>query len=117
MVLTACFVLAPETGLVVSVAGAMRQHCRQLDISIGTSGRHDFAVRVTCIRLLQRASTASRSNVRDDRDTPLLWARDARRNASDLPVVTSENTCGTLARRANHLGEQNGCQAHSNSLL
>jgi hypothetical protein len=62
MVLTAYFVLAPETGLVVSVTGAMRQHCRQLDISVGLSGPHDFTVRE---RLLSsdatRASTASRS--------------------------------------------------------
>jgi hypothetical protein len=43
-------------------------------------------------------------NVRDDRETPLCSeARDARKSASDLPDVTSEIACGTLARRANHL--------------
>jgi hypothetical protein len=40
-------------------------------------------------------------NVRDDRETPLMRARDARKSAFDLPDVTSENACGTLARRAN----------------
>jgi hypothetical protein len=30
------------------------------------------------------------SNVRDDRDTPLLWKQDARRRATDLPDGASE---------------------------
>ena len=46
MVLTVSFVLAPETGLVVSVAAEKRQLLRQLDISVGISGPHDFAVRL-----------------------------------------------------------------------
>jgi hypothetical protein len=45
VVLTVSFVLASETGLVVSVIGVMRKHRRQLDISVGISGPHDFAVR------------------------------------------------------------------------
>jgi hypothetical protein len=49
------------------------------------------------------ASIASRAHVRDDRETPLLVARDARRGAIDLPDVTTESTCDGLARRANHL--------------
>ena len=49
----------------------------KLDTSIGVSGPHDFAVRFSTVRL----SALSRPphpapNVRDDRDTPLLWARD-----------------------------------------
>jgi hypothetical protein len=43
------------------------------------------------------------SNVRDDRETPLVRAEDAQRGASDLPDVTSEDFRGTLARRANQL--------------
>jgi len=39
-------VLAPETGFVVSVTGVMRKHHRQLDISVGISGPHDFTVRL-----------------------------------------------------------------------
>jgi len=43
-------VLAPETGrrpgFVVSVAGHDAKHHRQLDISVGISGPHDFAVRL-----------------------------------------------------------------------
>ena len=45
MVLTAYFVLAPETGLVVSVPSATRKRRHQVDISVGISGPHDFAVR------------------------------------------------------------------------
>jgi hypothetical protein len=41
-VLTACFVLSPETGLIASVACEI---ARKLDISVGISGPHDFAVR------------------------------------------------------------------------
>jgi hypothetical protein len=37
MVLTVSFVLAPETGLFVSVTGAARQHRHQFDISVGIS--------------------------------------------------------------------------------
>ena len=51
----------------------------KLDASVGASGPHDFAVRVSVARLAsQPASTASRTNVRDDRDTPLLRVRDVR---------------------------------------
>jgi hypothetical protein len=39
----------------------------------------------------------------DDRETPLMRARDARKNAGDLPDVASKNACDRLARRANHL--------------
>jgi hypothetical protein len=39
-------VLSPVIGLFVTVAGAMRKHCRQLDISVEMSGPHDFAVRL-----------------------------------------------------------------------
>jgi hypothetical protein len=73
MVLTVSFALSPEIGLGVSVAGAMRKHCRPLDVSVETSGPHDFAVRRHNIRrVLCQASIAPRANVRDDRETPLL---------------------------------------------
>ena len=44
----------------------------KLDASVGASGPHDFAVRAHRHPSLDvAASTASRTNVRDDRDTPL----------------------------------------------
>src|ERR1700690_2166624 len=49
---------------------------RELDASVGASGPHDFTVRLKCIRHSTKASTASRSNVRDDRDTPPHMGRD-----------------------------------------
>src|SRR2546423_11857436 len=79
MVLTVSYALSPVTGLSC--------HCHrqvttcQLDASVGASGPHDFAVRLSTIRpracnctsrTALSASTASRTNVCDDRETPLL---------------------------------------------
>ena len=44
------------------------------------------------------------------REAPLLWARDGRNRARDLPVVTRQNACGRLTRRANHLACAKSCQ-------
>jgi hypothetical protein len=46
MVLTAYFVLSSVSRALLPPSQAtMRKHCRQLDISVGISGPHDFAVR------------------------------------------------------------------------
>src|SRR5436190_8154945 len=72
MVLTASFVISPVIGL--SCHRRQRNYFRKLDASVEASGPHDFAVRIT-----QRSSALpSRPphpvpNVRDDRDTPLMW--------------------------------------------
>src|SRR3981189_279414 len=67
---TAYFVLSPVTGL---VCHRHRQNCfPRLDASVGASGPHDFAVpKSTLSSLAPPASTASCTNVRDDRETPL----------------------------------------------
>ena len=90
MVLTAYSVLSPAIGLIVTVVGAMRKHCRKLDASVETSGPHGFAVH------LQRARLARQSGHRIPRPTfvtiakrPSWRARDAPRSASDLPDATS----------------------------
>jgi hypothetical protein len=45
----------------------------RLDISVGISGPHDFAVRgISAFVCAPPASTASHRNVRDDRDPPLI---------------------------------------------
>jgi hypothetical protein len=73
VVLTVSFVLASETGLVVSVIGVMRKHRRQLDISVGISGPHDFAVRIDAARpAAPTRPSHPMPNVRDDRETPLF---------------------------------------------
>jgi len=70
MVLTVSFVLSPVIGL--SCHRRLRTKIRKLDASVEASGPHDFAVRFTRhSSKAHSASTASRSNVRDDRETPL----------------------------------------------
>jgi hypothetical protein len=92
----------------------MPKHCRRLDTSVGVSERYDFAVRLPCVRLAHdRHPPHPASNVRDDRPNAPLGGRDARKNASDLPDITSEMACDKMARRANHLPRANSCQAQS----
>jgi hypothetical protein len=65
---TAYTALSPVTGFVATVAGGS---LRRLDTSIGVSGPHGFAVRKQALSsLAPPASTASRSNVRDDGQRP-----------------------------------------------
>ena len=71
---TAYIVLSPaRPGLLVTVIPWKRELLRNLTPAIGASGPHDFAVRIT-----RRSSKAHprpplpASNVRDDRETPLL---------------------------------------------
>jgi hypothetical protein len=47
------------------------------------------------------ASTASRTHVRDDRETPLWVARDGRQSAGDFRDGSIADACDQLARRAN----------------
>ena len=71
MVLTVSFVLSPVTGLCCH--RRLRDNSRKLDASVGASGPHDFAVRVSAARQSRAfASTASTPDVRDDRETPLF---------------------------------------------
>jgi hypothetical protein len=50
MVLTAYFELSPVTGL--SCHRRQADYSAKLDTSVGVSGPHDFAVRISAIRLL-----------------------------------------------------------------
>jgi hypothetical protein len=75
MVLTACFVLSPVTGL--SCHRRLRNFFRQLDASVGASGPHDFAVRIRRVRLARHLRPPHpAAHVRDDRETPLEMRRD-----------------------------------------
>jgi hypothetical protein len=103
MVLTASFVLSPVIGLVATVP-AQSEALSRVNIGVEMPGPHDFAVRDTRIRLLRLLRPPHLlPDVRDDRETPLMRAEDARKSAGDLPVVTSEKARGTLARRANQV--------------
>ena len=55
---TAYFVLSPVNGSFATVAPE-KLSSQELDASTATSGPHDFAVRVTRLRLAHSASTAS----------------------------------------------------------
>jgi hypothetical protein len=58
---TVSFVLAPETGLCCLRPPRDAEHHRKVDISVGISGPHDFAVRFRATRLsATKTSTASR---------------------------------------------------------
>jgi hypothetical protein len=104
MVLTVSFALSPVTIAWLPPSPVRRgKRLHALDACIGASGPHDFAVRMSSIRLapLSRPSHPT-ANVRDDRETPLLpRPRDGRKGARDLPDAASASACGMLARRAN----------------
>src|SRR5882757_4829930 len=108
MVLTVSFVLSPVTML-----GCHRRlrFTRQLDTSVGASGPHDFAVRLSAVRLAAlSASTASRPASVTLRNAPLwdgtagdiflIWVwrqakfREFRRGAGQ-PVIPAIRGCKT----------------------
>ena len=68
---TAYFVLSPVTGLFCH--RHLADCSAKLDTSVGVSGPHDFAVRLSAIRQKHIRVHRIPSRVRDDRDTPLEW--------------------------------------------
>ncbi len=64
------YVISPVTGLSCHRRFAIIR--LKLSASLGAPGPHDFAVRVMLFVSQHAASIASRSNVRDDREAPLL---------------------------------------------
>jgi hypothetical protein len=69
MVLTVSFVISPAIGL--SCHRHLADTSAKLDAGVEASGPHDFTVRVSAFVKSAVASIASRTNVRDDRETPL----------------------------------------------
>src|SRR5262249_34358107 len=66
-------------GVRALIATVTRKITRELDLSVGRSGPHDFTVRFDLARPARpRRPSHPAANVRDDRDTPLLWRRDGR---------------------------------------
>src|ERR1700737_2735062 len=89
MVLTAYFVLSPVTGLFCHRHRA--DNSAKLDASVGASGPHDFAVRVSTIRQARRPRPPHPvPYVRDDRETPLCVGRDGEASKSDLGQAGTE---------------------------
>jgi|ERR1700730_6499440 hypothetical protein len=81
-----------RSGFFVTVPGAKRQLCHPVHASVEALKPRGFVVRETSAFVLCAVPRPSHPapNVRDDRDTPLMVGTDARKNASDLPDVTSE---------------------------
>jgi hypothetical protein len=76
---------------------------QELDASVGASGPHAFAVRISTARLatpLRPPHPAS--YVRDDRDTPLLWRRDGMENTQFL-IFGKQNFAAWRADNPNQL--------------
>jgi len=64
-------------GLFATVAPKKLEASQELDASVGASGPHGFAVRLDATRLdAPKRPSHPAPNVRDDRETPLMWARD-----------------------------------------
>ena len=76
--------LSPVSGLLATVARAMRQHRRELGISIGMPGPYDFAVlpepfvRAPGARCDSNRPPHPRLTSHDDRETPLVAKRDGK---------------------------------------
>ena len=94
MVLTVSFVVSPECRACCLRRPRNAQHCRELDISVGISGPHDFAVRIGAARLAapQRPPHPA-PNVRDDRETPLVSRKSGR--TCERAVVAKPPVAGT----------------------
>jgi hypothetical protein len=72
MVLTISFALSPVIGLVCH--RHQRNTFRQLDAGVAASGPHDFIVRACAVRPSAHPRPSHPvPNVRDDRETPLMW--------------------------------------------
>jgi hypothetical protein len=85
MVLTVSFVVSPETGLYCLRHPREALACWGFDTSVGVSGRYDFAVRDTRLRLMRDPRPPHPApNVRDDREAPLLSSAGWREDEGDL---------------------------------
>jgi hypothetical protein len=83
MVLTAYSVLSPVIGFVATVFGVMRKHHRQRERQRQDHTASPSAAASFVFRSSSRPSHPA-PNVRDDRETPLLWVRDGDGCRSDL---------------------------------
>jgi hypothetical protein len=98
---TACVVLSPGTGLFCP------RHSQvipcDLSASVGAPGPHAFAVRTGIARLatLLRPPHPA-SNVRDDREAPLLWERDGGKNTR-FPIFRKRNICAWRTDNSNRV--------------
>jgi hypothetical protein len=76
---------------------------QELNASVGASGPHDFAVRIQRVRLTRyQRPPHPAPNVRDDRDTPLLWRRDNGKRPQ-FPIFRKRNISAWRTDNPNQL--------------
>jgi hypothetical protein len=103
--------LLGEPGFFATIAGAMRKHRRQLDISVGISGPHDFAVRAAPFVFRRgRVHRIPRPTFVTIAKRPSFGARDGGDNGGDLGLRSTLPRCDISTRRANHLARAKCCQ-------
>jgi hypothetical protein len=109
MVLTVSFVLSLVIGLFCHHTLRNAKALSRENLSIERPGPHDFAVRERCRSSFgSSASIAARTNVRDDREAPLIGSA-GRPGLVEVICPTAQgkslalalHRCGQLARRAN----------------
>ena len=97
-----------RSGFLVTVPGTMRKHRRRVDAGVEASRPRGFVVRSSAfVSCAIRGHRIPRPTSVTIAIRPSWWARDGRRDASDLPDATSEMVCDRMARRANHLWDTN----------
>jgi hypothetical protein len=76
---------------------------QELNASVGAPGPHAFAVRIQRVRLTRHLRPPHPApNVRDDRDTPLLWRRDSGKKAQ-FPIFRKTNISACRTDNPNQL--------------
>ena len=76
---------------------------QELNASVGAPGPHAFAVRIQRVRLTRHLRPPHPApNVRDDRDTPLLWRRDSGKKAQ-FPIFRNRNISAWRTDNPNQL--------------
>jgi hypothetical protein len=105
MVLTGCSVLSPATGLVCHRRPQGALAPQELDTSVGVSGPHDFAVRVTAVRQKQfRVHRIPRPTSVTIAIRPSCGRETGGLLKVICPTWTSGNACDRSTRRANGTG-------------
>jgi hypothetical protein len=103
-----------RSGFLVTVIGAMRSIVANFTPA---SRRQDHAALSSAVGTFVLCAARSHHISRPTSVTiairPSWWARDARRDASDLPDATSEMVRDRLTRRANQLAARKLCQEDS----
>jgi hypothetical protein len=101
MVLTVSFVLSLVIGLFCHHTSRNAKALSRENLSIERPGPHDFAVRERCRSSFgSSASIAARTNVRDDREAPLIGSAGRPRLVEVICPTAQEKLLGAVHRIA-----------------